>query len=78
MFHFFLIVMQRKSCKIRQMGKQECYIASVVLQMVAHDYYTLFTQSLCSEMHNKDEELLFVMLYGLWSAVLFMFSESKL
>lgn len=27
-------------------------------------------------MDNKDEELLFVMLCGLWRAALFMFSES--
>jgi len=60
------------------MGKQECCIASVILQMAAHDYYALLTQSLCSEMDNKDEELLFVMLYGLQSEVLFMFSERKL
>lgn len=70
--------MQRKSCKIRQMGKQECCVASVTLQMVACDYYTLFTQSLYSERDNKGEELLFIVLYGLWSAGLFMFSERKL
>lgn len=75
---FIFIVMQRKSCKIRQMGKQERCVASVILQTAAHDYYTLFTQSLCSEMDNKDEELLFVMLHGLWCAVLFMFSERNI
>lgn len=46
--------------------------------MAAHDYYTLLTQSLGSEMDNKDEELLFVMLCGLRRAALFMFSERKL
>lgn len=78
MLNLFFIVMQRKSCKIRQMGKQECCAASVVLQTAAHDYDTLFTQSLCSEIDNKDEELLFVSLHSLWRAVPFVFSERNI